>query len=388
MLDGIEIFSGAGGLAKGLESSGIRHRAFVEWNKDACKTLRSNFDEASVYEGDVRNFDFLKYSGVDVIAGGPPCQPFSLGGKALGFDDKRDMFPYAVDAIRQLKPKAFIFENVKGLLRDSFKEYYEYILLQLQYPDIPLNGSTWKDNYDYLRCVAKKDYKGLRYKVSYQLVNAADYGVPQKRERVIIVGFRSDIKVKWTFPAPTHSEDALLWSQFVTGDYWERHNIKCTYPESIVSEQKTSLSEKYGFWQPELLPWLTIRDVTTDLECSESKCSREYPGHTGSFIDRPSKTIKAGAHGVPGGENMVKLDDGSTRYLTLQEAKRIQTFPDEYIITGSWTEGMRQLGNAVPVRLAYVIGKSVVDALETSCIQMGGIPAPHPHESRIHSSEK
>lgn len=366
MLNGIEIFSGAGGLAKGLEASGIRHRAFVEWNKDACETLRSNFDEASVYEGDVRNFDFLKYSGVDVIAGGPPCQPFSLGGKALGFDDKRDMFPYAVDAIRQLKPKAFIFENVKGLLRDSFKEYYEFIILQLQYPDIPLNGSTWKDNYDYLRSVAENDYKGLRYEVSYQLVNAADYGVPQKRERVIIVGFRSDIKVKWTFPAPTHSEDALLWSQFVTGDYWERHNIKCTYPESIVSEQRATLSEKYGFWQPELLPWLTIRDVTTDLGCSESKYSKEYPGHTGSFIDEPSKTIKAGAHGVPGGENMVKLDDGTTRYLTLQEAKRIQTFPDEYVITGSWTEGMRQLGNAVPVKLAYVIGKSVVNALETN----------------------
>ncbi len=364
MLDGIEIFSGAGGLAKGLESSGIRHRAFVEWNKDACKTLRRNFDEASVYEGDVRDFDFLTYSGVDVIAGGPPCQPFSLGGKALGFDDKRDMFPYAVDAIRKLRPKAFIFENVKGLLRDSFKEYFDFIILQLQYPDIPLNAETWKENYEYLRNEVKKDYKGLRYKVAYRLVNAADYGVPQKRERVIIVGFRSDIKVKWAFPEPTHSEDALRWSQFVTGDYWERHRIKCTYPGNIVSEQRTSLLEKYGFLQPELLPWLTIRDVTTDLEHSESKLSREYPGHTGSFIDEPSKTIKAGAHGVPGGENMVKLDDGTTRYLTIDEAKRIQTFPDEYVITGSWTEGMRQLGNAVPVRLAYVIGKSVVDALE------------------------
>ncbi len=210
----------------------------------------------------------------------------------------------------------------------------------------------------------KKDYKGLRYKVAYRLVNAADYGVPQKRERVIIVGFRSDIKVKWAFPEPTHSEDALRWSQFVTGDYWERHRIQCTYPGNVVSEQRLYLFEKYGFLRPELLPWLTIRDVTTDLECSESKFSREYPGHTGSFIDEPSKTIKAGAHGVPGGENMVKLDDGTTRYLTIDEAKRIQTFPDEYVITGSWTEGMRQLGNAVPVRLAYVIGKSVVDALE------------------------
>lgn len=367
MLSGIEIFSGAGGLAKGLEESGICHRAFVEWNKDACRTLRKNFGESCVFEGDVRDFDFLKYSGIDIIAGGPPCQPFSLGGKALGFDDKRDMFPYAVDAIRKLRPKAFIFENVKGLLRESFKEYYDYIILQLQYPDIPLEGSTWKDNYNLLKsaCKNKKRQNGLTYNVTYKLVNAADYGVPQKRERVIIVGFRSDLEVDWSFPAPTHSEDALLWSQFVTGDYWERHHINCTYPEDRITEQKNNLSERYGFWKPDLLPWLTIRDATHDLEGYEpSKTSKEYPGHTGSFIDEPSKTIKAGSHGVPGGENMVRMADGTTRYLTLEEAKRIQTFPDEYTITGSWTEGMRQIGNAVPVQLAYIVGKSIVAALE------------------------
>lgn len=364
MLNGIEIFSGAGGLAKGLESSGIHHRAFVEWNKNACETLRQNFGVTSVYEGDVREFDFQKYSGVDIIAGGPPCQPFSLGGKALGFDDKRDMFPYAVEAIRQLKPKAFIFENVKGLLRDSFRCYYEYILLQLKYPEIPLKSVSWEDNYEYLKNISKKGYKGLKYDITYKLLNAADYGVPQKRERVIIVGFRSDLKVIWNFPSPTHSEDALLWSQFVSGDYWKRHQIKCTYPDDVVKEVRTSLLVKYGFWQPELYPWLTIRDVTHDLKGSDFKYSKEYPGHTGSYIDEPSKTIKAGAHGVPGGENMVKLDDGTTRYFTMDEAKRIQTFPDEYAITGSWTEGMRQLGNAVPVKLAYVIGKSVVNALE------------------------
>lgn len=366
MLTGIEIFSGAGGLAKGLEDSGIRHRAFVEWNKNACGTLRKNFGESYVYEGDVRKFDFLQYDGVDIIAGGPPCQPFSLGGKALGFDDKRDMFPHAVDAIRKLKPKAFIFENVKGLLRDSFKEYYEFIILQLQYPDYPLESSDWRKNYESLKSAKKSNYMGLKYNVTYRLVNAADYGVPQKRERVIIVGFRSDLKVDWSFPSPTHSEDSLLWSQFITGDYWEKHHIKCTYSEAKANKLRNSLSERYGFWQPDLLPWVTIRDVTSDLTCESIKESKEYPGHTGSFIDEPSKTIKAGDHGVPGGENMVRFADGTMRYLTIEEAKRIQTFPDEYFITGSWTEGMRQLGNAVPVQLAYVVGKSVVDALEKS----------------------
>lgn len=363
MLNGIEIFSGAGGLAKGLEKSGINHQAFVELNKDACRTLRENFDSSFVYEGDVREFDFLKYSGVDVIAGGPPCQPFSLGGKALGFNDKRDMFPYAIDAIRKLRPKAFIFENVKGLLRDSFREYYEYILLQLQYPDIQLKEDEWYKNYQILKQETKRYSGALKYNVTYQLVNAADYGIPQKRERVIIVGFRSDLDINWEFPAPTHSEDALLWSQFVSGEYWEKHQLKCTFPNSRVEKIRKILSEKYGFWKPDLLPWQTIRDVTSDLCEGELKLSKEYPGHTGSFIDEPSKTIKAGAHGVPGGENMLRMEDGTTRYFTLEEAKRIQTFPDEYKIAGSWTEGMRQIGNAVPVQLAYVVGKSIVDAL-------------------------
>lgn len=111
------------------------------------------------------------------------------------------------------------------------------------------------------------------------------------------------------------------------------------------------------------MPWLTIRDATSDLTCENLRDSKEYPGHTGSFIDEPSKTIKAGNHGVPGGENMVRFADGTMRYLTIEEAKRIQTFPDEYFIDGSWTEGTRQLGNAVPVLLAYIVGKSVVDAL-------------------------
>lgn len=362
MLTGIEIFSGAGGLAKGLQESGIRHRALIEWNKDACETLRKNFDESSVYEGDVREFDFLSYSGVDIIAGGPPCQPFSLGGKANGYDDSRDMFPSAIQAIRQLKPKAFIFENVKGLLRESFRDYYDYIILQLQYPDIPLGETDWRRNFAYLK-MAVRHYKGLKYAVTYKLVNAADYGVPQKRERVIIVGFRSDLNVKWAFPLPTHSEDALLWSQFVTGEYWRKHKVECTYSNTKVLKEKRSLTEKYGLWAPELLPWVTIRDVTSDLTCDDSRVSKAYPGHTGSFIDEPSKTIKAGVHGVPGGENMVRLSDGNVRYFTVEEAKRIQSFPDDYSITGSWTESMRQLGNAVPVQLAYVVGKSVVDAL-------------------------
>lgn len=361
MLNGVEIFTGAGGLAKGLELAGIHHCAFVEWNKHACKTLRQNYNESLVHEGDIRDFDFTTLDNVDVLAGGPPCQPFSLGGKAKGHQDKRDMFPFAVDAIRKTNPKAFIFENVKGLLRESFRAYFQFILLQLEYPDVTFTSDDWREDYRILKEVSKVTEP--LYNVTYRLINAADYGVPQKRERVIIVGFRRDLNINWDFPKPTHSEDALLWSQFITGDYWTKHDISNTYNTNIAQQVALSLNKKYGLWTPDLLPWATIRDSVSDLAENDFKSSKEYPGHTGSYIDEPSKTIKAGSHGVPGGENMVRFPNNETRYLTINEAKRIQTFPDDYKIIGSWTEGMRQLGNAVPVKLASVIGASVVRAL-------------------------
>lgn len=370
-MNSIEIFSGAGGLAKGLQMAGAEHRAFVEWNPCACNTLRMNFDAQKVYEVDVRDFQFSQYDNIDVIAGGPPCQPFSLGGKAQGNNDLRDMFPAAVAAIRDIAPKAFIFENVKGLLRKSFENYFEYIILQLKYPDIPLASADWRENLCALRNLAFRNSVEPAYDVTYQLVNAADYGVPQIRERVIIVGIRRNLKAAWSFPVPTHSRDALYWSMFVTGDYWRRYNIENYYSKDYVDGIADSLLKKYGFFPPEALPWKTVRDAVSDLGEPDNvgdhmlrKGAKEYPGHTGSSMDEPSKTIKAGAHGVPGGENMIRYPDGHVRYYSVAEAKRIQTFPDDYIITGSWTESMRQLGNAVPVTLAKTIGSSVIAALK------------------------
>ena len=372
----IEIFSGAGGMAKGLELAGSKHEAFIEWNADACNTLRVNYGENLVHEGDIRQFSFDDYKDkcVDISAGGPPCQPFSLGGKAKGSNDERDMFPAAISAIRTLMPKAFIFENVKGLLRESFSEYFHYILLQLTYPEIILNSNDWNDNLSLLKKIDRdNDYKGMRYQVSYRLINAADYGVPQKRERVIIVGFRGDLNVNWSFPKETHSEDALLWDKYVTGNYWNRHNLGNPDKKEVCEAIRAKLFEKYGMFPPELKPWRTMRDAFENLgepnghgEHSLRNGARTYPGHTGSDIDEPSKTIKAGAHGVPGGENIVRFTDGSIRYLSVLEAKRIQTFPDDYVITGAWTEAMRQLGNAVPVRLAYIVGDSVMRAVKQS----------------------
>lgn len=376
MLNSLELFSGAGGLAKGIEIAGCNHTAFVEWNSDACKTLRYNYNPEIVHETDIRHFDFHQFSGIDLIAGGPPCQPFSVGGKAKGFDDERDMFPYAISAIRQLTPKAFVFENVKGLLRKSFAEYFNYIVLQLTYPEVPKKTNDWKNHLSELEKIhTQGSYKGLRYNVVFRLVNAANYGVPQKRERVIIVGIRNDLNISWCFPDETHSEDSLLWTKYVTQEYWEKHEIKPSEGELLSMDfEKKRLNQKHGFFPPILKPWLTVRDAIMDLPNPQKVKdyhpehyyrggAKSYVGHTGSEIDQPSKALKAGDHGVPGGENMIRFTDGFVRYFTILEAKRIQTFPDDYPILGSWTEAMRQLGNAVPVRLGQTVAETLLPLL-------------------------
>ena len=379
----IELFAGAGGLALGLHSAGFSPKAVVEFNKDACRTLRANkiFTRGTgVYEGDVAQFDYLSVpETIELISGGPPCQPFSRGGKANGHNDSRDMFPEAVRAIREKKPRAFVFENVKGLLRKSFFEYFEYVILQLQYPSIEKKkNEEWETHRERLeKYHTINEHTGLEYKVLYRLVNAADYGVPQKRERVFIVGFRSDIDANWSFPQPTHSEDALLWSKWVTKDYWKRHKIKCPKVDEKTEKKVEKLKQKYGMFEPELKPWVTVRDAIFDLPDPKTKKAQEfnhhafkdgakiYPGHTGSYIDEPSKALKAGGHGVPGGENMIRYEDGSVRYFTVRESARIQTFPDNFDFQGSWGEVMRQLGNAVPAELGRKVGQSIFRVLNS-----------------------
>jgi DNA (cytosine-5)-methyltransferase 1 len=363
MMRSLELFSGAGGLAKGLELAGFEHASFVEFNKDACASLRLNFNPNLVFQGDIANFDFSALDGIDVVAGGPPCQPFSLGGKHKAHQDSRDMFPYAIRAIESLQPKAFVFENVKGLLRDSFSEYFNYIVLRLTYPGCQIAWQeSWESHLERLKKINGKQYVGIRYNVKYKLLNAADHGIPQKRERVVIVGTRADLRMAWNFPNSTHSEDRLNWDKFVTGEYWRRHRL----PIQKDSNLAMTLERRYGIFPPEEKPWQTVRDCLVGVPHPEETHgiddhifkdgARTYPGHTGSEIDQPSKTIKAGGHGVPGGENMIRYEDGSVRYFTVYEAKLIQTFPKDFLVTGAWGEAMRQIGNAVPVRLAEIIG--------------------------------
>lgn len=371
----------------GMARAGFQHSAIVEWDDDACQTIRENRthydshgEDFLLFEGDARDFDFARYAGdVEIVSGGPPCQPFSLGGKHQGNLDERDMFPTAVSAVHQTMPRAFIFENVKGLLRQSFASYFEYTYLQLCYPELTKReNESWEAHLARLEAIHSSGRRPPTYNVLFRLLNAADYGVPQKRERVFLVGFRSDLGVEWAFPEPTHSEDSLLRAKWVNGYYWERHGIAQSerpQPSDRLVKRIRRLASVEAQGE-QLLPWVTVRDAIHDLPDPERHTNqgipnhiytpgaRVYKGHTGSPYDEPSKTLKAGAHGVPGGENMLVKDDGSVRYFTVREAARLQTFPDNYIFHGAWSETMRQLGNAVPVRLAEVVASSVSNALQ------------------------
>lgn len=383
----LELFTGAGGLALGTHLAGFDHAALVEWNADACRTLRENaaaravagVDRWKVLQGDVREADFKDFGEVDVISGGPPCQPFSIGGKHSGMDDSRNMIPHYCRAIRDLTPRAFIMENVKGLLRPRFETYFSYVYLSLSYPTVkPRRDESWADHLTRLEKLhTRGKFEDLHYHVVVRLLNAADYGVPQTRERVFIVGFRSDIGLGWNFPEPTHSLEALRYEQDVSGAYWERHGIKRRKSASARAADNRQLPLIEGA-QKQLQPWRTVRDALVALPDPMKRLTsdvlnhqfipgaRRYPGHTGSPLDLPSKTLKAGDHGVPGGENMVAFDDGTVRYYTVREAARIQTFPDTWRFEGAWSEAMRQLGNAVPVELARVVSSSMADRLRDS----------------------
>ena len=386
LMRSVELFAGAGGLAMGVSQAGFRHEAVLERNTDACDTIRENQRRKvapvvhwPLFEREVEKFDFSVIpDGLDLLSGGPPCQPFSLGGKHRAHKDERDMFPATVRIVRQLRPRAFLFENVKGLKRASFARYFEYIRLQLMYPEITGRyAEDWTAHLARLeRYHTKGRHDGLCYRVLVDTLNTANFGVPQKRERVIIVGFRSDIHQAWSFPEVTHSQDALLHSQWVTGEYWDRHEVSRRSRPAMPERLTTRIHQlRDSLFLPIEHPWLTVRDAIADLPDPQKSGSavqnhqlipgaRVYAGHTGSRLDEPAKVLKAGDHGVPGGENMVALPDGRVRYFTVRESARLQTFPDRYLFTGSWTEVMRQLGNAVPVRLAKVLASSIRQAIE------------------------
>jgi DNA (cytosine-5)-methyltransferase 1 len=220
--------------------------------------------------------------------------------------------------------------------------------------------------------------RDVTYDVVCRVVNAADYGIPQRRERVFLVGFRHDLGVRWSFPEATHSLESLLYSQWISEEYWHRHKIGREKRPQMDTKTKAKIERIKLLYQviDNDRPWLTVRDGLMGLpDPRDTRAAamhnnhiyqpgaRVYAGHTGSPMDLPAKTLKAGDHGVPGGENMLVMPNGEVRYFTIRESARLQTFPDTYVFHGSWTETMRQLGNAVPVVLARIMSASIAEKL-------------------------
>ncbi|MGW7304482.1 DNA cytosine methyltransferase [Streptomyces sp. NPDC054835] len=419
---GVELFAGAGGLAMAVHRAGFRPLLFNEFAKRACETLEANGaqrlpdgekptrapgpgEKVPLVAGDVQDLDMDYLAGqVDVLAGGPPCQPFSLGGVAKGDEDKRNMFPQMFKAVRQIQPKAVICENVRGLLRPSFRDYFNYIQRELELPfEERAKGTDWEKHYKHLldRREKEPDDPKRRYDLVMMPVNAADYGVPQIRNRVIIVAFRRDLNVDRelfkTLVKPTHSETALIRSMDEDGEYWKRHpNVPDHVKERVIARLPKTMPMDDG-----LLPWNTLRDAIAGIGDNKPlpdvpdewldrtehflggftehigwPGARIYDGHTPNELDRPAKTVKAGVHGVPGGESVMLLDElvadktapGGVRYkhryMTVRETARVMTFPDTWDLRGPRGEKMRQLGNAVPVALGEVFAKAVAAVLD------------------------
>lgn len=323
-LTSIDLFCGAGGLSLGLERSGFRPILGLDLNKDACVTYRRRFPTAEVMERCITGVDFRQWRGIDLIAGGPPCQPFSNGGKRLAASDNRDMLPEFARAVNEALPRAFIMENVAGLLATRNRGYFNSIL------------ATISDRYTVLLP---------------RIVNAADYGVPQKRLRVMVIGF---LKCGVDFPAPTHRP-----GRYVTAG-------------SVLSR-----GEVLGDPNPSKV----VYAKTPDLRPSPYAGQLFNGGGRAINLDQPAPTILASAGGnkthfvdeldlVPayhkhlwgGGKPKVGTLGGGRR-LSVLESALLQTFPVDMVFEGSRSSQYTQIGNAVPPRLAEVVGASVARAL-------------------------
>lgn len=404
----VELFAGGGGLALGMRRAGFTHEALVEWWAPAAKVLRHNarlnsklWSEDHVFEKDARKVsgELGDIGAVGLVAGGPPCQPFSLAGAHAGHSDERNMFPAALAIIRQLMPEFVVFENVPGLTRPSFAPYLDYVRNQLRRPGIaPRDNELWNEHHARIRASGIADL----YCVYQEEIDAADLGVAQNRKRIFLVAIRADVAGAgaWNGIKPTHSRDVLLSEQWITGTYWERHGIR--KPDAVPDRLRAQVDRIKKTDRPSnLLPWRTLRDLLADVPEPGKEAApngwpnhiaipgaRTYKKHSGSPLDEPSKTIKAGVHGVAGGEGMLRERDGSVRYLSIREAALVQGFPRDYEFPGVRSRVMGVIGNAVAVDVAAEVGKSLVNlraehaGTETAEVLHEALEAAQSEESR------
>jgi DNA (cytosine-5)-methyltransferase 1 len=316
----IEICAGAGGQALGLEMAGFEHYALVEIDKDACSTLRKNRPEWEVFEKDVKEFSAKQYKGVDLLAGGVPCPPFSVAGKQLGHDDERDLFPEALRLIEECQPKAVMLENVKGLLSKKFESYRKQI---------------------------QKRLLELGYKSEWRLVNASDYGVPQLRPRAILVAFKGDYFEYFKWPearklAPKPVGQILYKEMASNG--WKLAN-EWRQTASSIAPTLVGGSKKHG---------------GADLGPTRARESWKKLGVDGRGIAEapPDPDFQ----GIP--------------RLTLKMVSLIQGFPKDWNFQGKKTQAYRQIGNAFPPPVAKAIGENIILALQKEKKHPHAVQAP------------
>lgn len=306
-MNSIEICAGAGGQALGLEQAGFDHIDLVEYEPPACATLRLNRPAWRVVEGDVRNYSAIHLKGIDLVAGGVPCPPFSHAGKQLGGDDERDLFPEALRLVDEARPTAVMLENVRGLLDPVFEDYRSTVLRTLE---------------------------SLGYKAEWRLLNASDYGVPQLRPRSILVGLKKDVAAHFSWPEPRMVQaptvgDTLFDLMSVNGWHgaaaW-RAGAQAIGPTLVGG------SKKHG---------------GPDLGPTRSRRAWEVLGVDGRGLadEAPASTFI----GLP--------------RLTVRMAARIQGFPDSWELAGRKTAAYRQVGNAFPPPVARAVGQRIALAI-------------------------
>ena len=330
----IELFAGAGGLALGLEKAGFNTVLLNEIDKNDCQTLRYNRPSWNVFEGDIKNIDFRPHKeNIDFISGGFPCQAFSYAGNKRGFEDIRGtLFFEFARAIKEAQPKVFLAENVRGLLNHDKGR----TLATIESVITDLNSTL----------------------IESSVIKAVDYKVPQKRERLFLIGVRNDLlaNARFSFPKPNRKimtlKDALKKGDLYSCD------VPCSEGQLYPKKKKDILDlvPAGGCW----------RDLPENLQKDYMKKSYFLGGGKTGMARRlswnePSLTLTCS----PAQNQTERCHPDETRPLTVREYARIQTFPDEWKFSGSMTSQYKQIGNAVPVNLAYAIGESLIDLLNS-----------------------
>jgi len=365
----ISFFTGAGGLDIGLEQAGFNIRLALEIDPTYCDTLRLNYPSLNVREGDIMNYtkkrvfqeaNISNKNEIDLVVGGSPCQSFSTAGKRKAFSDPRGqaMLKFA-NLVTDMQPKAFLLENVRGLLSASLK-HRPLEKRGSGYPNLTeeeIPGSALK----YLLSHFPD------YEVSTKLLNAADYGVPQKRERVFIIGVRKDLNKTFNFPDTTHNEKGtngkLPWK--TVNDAFKR--IKNT-EHDYVNYSK----ERFRYMQ--MIPkgggnWRNLRAYGEEtVKEAMGGAYRSGGGKVGYFrrlyANRPSPTLLTSP--IQKSTNLGHPFED--RPLSIQEYLVIQEFPVDYQIAGKLYEQYVQVGNAVPIRLAKILGESILNIISPNPI--------------------